>query len=189
MDLQIVFEEARTGNIDARNQIIESHIAFATALAKKYKRYFYHLSSEVESAALMGLCDGVNKALEKNCFEKIPGIVALCVKKSIYSTIANERTVPLKSDTYTSQVKSKSLLCQDRDYDLENLVCRDEECVLKCALNELLEPFNDVERNIITFLTENYTQQEIACLTNLRQQKISEIIADCKIKLLEICYG
>lgn len=174
--------EAKKGNVEARNILIEHNLRLVVFLAKKYENTGYDIEDLV-SIGSIGLIKGINTyKIDKN------------IKLATYASrcIANEILMFLrKNKKRKGEISFEDALNYDaegNELHLEDILGTEDDVVPKEFEDrmdkELLESeikiLDDREKNIMTlryglFNTKEYTQKEVANMLGISQSYISRI--------------
>lgn len=174
--------KAKSGDMDARNKLIEHNLRLVVFLAKKYESTGYDLEDLV-SIGSIGLIKGIETyKLDKNI--KLATYASRCIANEILMYIR-------KNKKRKSEVSFEDSLTYDLDGNelhLEDVLGTDENVIFnefskridKELLKSELTKLNDREKLIMTLRyglnnTDEYTQKEVAEMLGISQSYISRI--------------
>lgn len=171
-----------SGDINARNKLIEHNIRLVVFLAKKYENTGYDLEDLV-SIGSIGLIKGINTyKMDKNI--KLATYCSRCIANEILMFLRKNK----KRRTEISFEDALNYDAEGNELHLEDILGTDEDIVYKefeskvdkYLLEQELNSLNDREKHIMKLRyglnnTEEYTQKEVANMLGISQSYISRI--------------
>lgn len=174
--------KAKSGDIEARNILIEHNLRLVVFLAKKYENTGFDIEDLV-SIGSIGLIKGINTyKIDKNI--KLATYASRCIANEILMFLRKNKRKKievsleetLNFDAEGNELKLEDILGTDNDVvpkELEHVM--DKEILAKEI--EILEPR---EKEIMTLRyglnnTKEYTQKEVAEMLGISQSYISRI--------------
>lgn len=174
--------KSSTGDIEARNKLIEHNLRLVVFLAKKYENTGYEIEDLV-SIGSVGLIKGINTyKVDKNI--KLATYVSRCISNEILMFLRKNkrrRTEISFEDTLNFDAEGNTLCLEDILGTDEDIVAESfEKNVDRRFLEKELNSLNDREKLIMTLRyglnnTEEYTQKEVANMLGISQSYISRI--------------
>ena len=174
--------KSKTGDMFARNKLIEHNLRLVVFLAKKYESTGYDLEDLVSIGSI-----GLIKAIEtykpdKNI--KLATYASRCIANEILMYIRKNK----KRKTEVSLEDSITYDAEGNELHLEDILGTDDNIIYnefmvkvdKDLLEKELVKLNDRERQIMTLRyglnnTDDYTQKEVADMLGISQSYISRI--------------
>lgn len=188
--------EARNGNTDAQEYLINKYQNFVKAKAKSY----FLIGADREDIYQEGMI-GLYKAIRDFKPDKLSSFKAfaeLCVTRQIITAIktaTRQKHIPL--NTYISLNKPiydeesdrtlLDILSMAKVTDPEELVISQEE--LKHIQGEIGEVLSDLEMEVLASYLDGKSYQEIACDLNRHAKSIDNALQRVKRKLEKSLYG
>lgn len=174
--------KSSTGDIEARNKLIEHNLRLVVFLAKKYENTGYDIEDLV-SIGSVGLIKGINTyKVDKNI--KLATYVSRCISNEILMFLRKNkrrRTEISFEDTLNFDAEGNTLCLEDILGTDEDIVAESfEKNVDRRFLEKELNSLNEREKLIMTLRyglnnTEEYTQKEVANMLGISQSYISRI--------------
>ena len=173
---------ARSGNIEARNKLIEHNLRLVVFLAKKYESAGYDLEDLV-SIGTIGLIKGINTyKIDKNI--KLATYASRCIANEILMYIRkNKRRKTeisledaLNYDSEGNELHLEDVMGTDSDLVADEYESKEEKVLLEKELKNL--EARDKEIMIMRYglyNTKEYTQKEVADKLSISQSYISRI--------------
>ena len=174
--------KAKTGDIEARNILIEHNLRLVVFLAKKYESTGYPLEDLV-SIGSIGLIKGINTyKIDKNI--KLATYASRCIANEILMYIRkNKRRKTeisledaLNYDSEGNELHLEDVMGTDSDLVAEEYESKEEKILLERELKNL--DSRDKEIMIMRYglyNTKEYTQKEVADKLSISQSYISRI--------------
>lgn len=173
---------SKSGDLEARNKLIEHNIRLVVFLAKKYENTGVDLEDLV-SIGSIGLIKGINTyKIDKNI--KLATYCSRCIANEILMFLRKNK----KRRTEISFEDALNYDSEGNELHLEDILGTDEDIVYKefetkidkKALEKELNSLNKRERHIMKLRyglnnTEEYTQKEVAEMLGISQSYISRI--------------
>lgn len=174
--------KSQSGDIEARNKLIEHNLRLVVFLAKKYENTGYDIEDLV-SIGSIGLIKGINTyKIDKNI--KLATYCSRCVANEILMFLR-------KNKKRKGEISFEDALNYDsegNELHLEDILGTDEDTVSKEfenkvdkeILTSLIESLNPRDKEIMTMRyglnnTKEYTQKEVAEILGISQSYISRI--------------
>ena len=174
--------KAKTGDIEARNVLIEHNLRLVVFLAKKYESTGYPLEDLV-SIGSIGLIKGINTyKIDKNI--KLATYASRCIANEILMYIRkNKRRKTeisledaLNYDSEGNELHLEDVMGTDSDLVADEYESKEEKILLERELKNL--DSRDKEIMIMRYglyNTKEYTQKEVADKLSISQSYISRI--------------
>ena len=174
--------KSKSGDIEAKNKLIEHNLRLVVFLAKKYESTGYDIEDLV-SIGSIGLIKGINTyKVDKNI--KLATYASRCISNEILMHIRKNK----KRKTEISLEDTLNYDAEGNELRLEDILGTDDDIVGKEFENKLdkqiltkeIEKLPKRDRQIMTmryglYNTEEYTQKEVADLLGISQSYISRI--------------
>lgn len=174
--------KSKSGDIEARNKLIEHNLRLVVFLAKKYESAGYDLEDLV-SIGSIGLIKGIETYKpDKNI--RLATYASRCISNEILMYIRKNK----KRKTEVSLEDALNYDAEGNELHLEDILGTDDNLVFnefshkvdKDLLEKELVKLNDREKQIMTLRyglnnTEEYTQKEVANMLGISQSYISRI--------------
>ena len=173
---------SNTGDIEARNKLIEHNLRLVVFLAKKYDNTMYDLE-ELVSIGTIGLIKGIKTyKLDKNI--KLATYASRCIdneilmflrkNKKIMSEVSFEDSVNLDSEG--NELHIEDIFGTEEDLVEKSIECKDDKILLASEVKKL----DDRDKEIIELRyglsgKKELTQKELAEKLNISQSYISRI--------------
>lgn len=173
---------SNTGDIDARNKLIEHNLRLVVFLAKKYDNTMYDLEDLV-SIGTIGLIKGIKTyKLDKNI--KLATYASRCIDNEILmflrknkkrmSEVSFEDSVNLDSEG--NELHIEDIFGTEEDLVEKSIECKDDKILLASEVKKL----DDRDKEIIELRyglsgKKELTQKELAEKLNISQSYISRI--------------
>ena len=180
-ELQCVIK-ARSGDINARNKLIEHNLRLVVFLAKKYENTGYDLDDLV-SIGSIGLIKGINTYKpDKNI--KLATYASRCIANEILMFLRKNKKRKLEislEDALNYDSEGNELHLEDIMGTDEDLVSKEyEEKLNKLLLQKEIEKLKTRDKKIMImryglYNTKEYTQKEVADILGISQSYISRI--------------
>ena len=173
---------ARSGNIEARNKLIEHNLRLVVFLAKKYESAGYDLEDLV-SIGTIGLIKGIETYKpDKNI--KLATYASRCIENEILMFLRKNNKIktevsidePINTDSEGNDLSLADILGTDNDSIFKHIEESDNKKVLEVAIRKL----NDREKTIMQLRYgfngyDELTQKEVADKLGISQSYISRI--------------
>ena len=174
--------KSKSGDIEARNKLIEHNIRLVVFLAKKYENTGYDLEDLV-SIGSIGLIKGIETyKIDRNI--KLATYASRCIANEILMYIRKNK----RRRSEISLEDSLSYDAEGNELHLEDILGTDENIIFnefsrsidKDILNKELTKLNEREKLIMTLRyglnnSDEYTQKEVAEMLGISQSYISRI--------------
>ena len=174
--------QAKKGDIEARNKLIEHNLRLVVFLAKKYESTGYDLEDLV-SIGSIGLIKGIETYKpDKNI--RLATYASRCIANEILMYIRKNK----KRKTEVSLEDSLTFDAEGNELHLEDVLGTDDNIIFNEFSNKVdrellkkeLVKLNDREKLIMTLRyglnnTDDYTQKEVADMLGISQSYISRI--------------
>ena len=173
---------SNTGDIEARNKLIEHNLRLVVFLAKKYDNTMYDLE-ELVSIGTIGLIKGIKTyKLDKNI--KLATYASRCIDNEILmflrknkkrmSEVSFEDSVNLDSEG--NELHIEAIFGTEEDLVEKSIECKDDKILLASEVKKL----DDRDKEIIELRyglsgKKELTQKELAEKLNISQSYISRI--------------
>ena len=173
---------SNTGDIEARNKLIEHNLRLVVFLAKKYDNTMYDLEDLV-SIGTIGLIKGIKTyKLDKNI--KLATYASRCIDNEILMFLRkNKRRTKevsfedsINFDSEGNELKIEDVFGTEEDIVHKSIECQED----KTTLEEEIKNLDDRDREIIEFRYglgghKELTQKELADKLSISQSYISRI--------------
>ena len=174
--------KSKSGDINARNKLIEHNLRLVVFLAKKYESPLYDLEDLV-SIGSIGLIKGIETyKIDRNI--KLATYASRCIANEILMYIRKNK----RRRSEISLEDSLSYDAEGNELHLEDILGTDENIIFnefsrsidKDILNKELTKLNEREKLIMTLRyglnnSDEYTQKEVAEMLGISQSYISRI--------------
>ena len=174
--------KSNSGDLDARNKLIEHNLRLVVFLAKKYDTTMYDLEDLV-SIGTIGLIKGIKTyKLDKNI--KLATYASRCIDNEILMFLRKnkKRTKEvsfedsINFDSEGNELKIEDVFGTEEDIVHKSIECQEDKKILEEEINNL----NDRDREIIEFRyglcgKRELTQKELADKLSISQSYISRI--------------
>ena len=174
--------QAKSGDENAKNILIEHNLRLVVFLAKKYESSGYDIEDLV-SIGSIGLIKGINTyKISKNI--KLATYASRCISNEILMFIRKNK----KQKTEVSLEESLNYDAEGNELHLEDVLGTEDDIVPKTFENDLNKEFlnkeiaslNSRDKEIMTLRyglnnTKEYTQKEVAKMLGISQSYISRI--------------
>ena len=180
-ELQCVIR-SRSGDVSARNKLIEHNLRLVVFLAKKYENTGYDLDDLV-SIGSIGLIKGINTYKpDKNI--KLATYASRCIANEILMFLRKNKKRKLEisfEDALNYDSEGNELHLEDIMGTDEDLVSKEyEDKVDKKMLQDEIEKLKPRDKKIMImryglYNTREYTQKEVADILGISQSYISRI--------------
>lgn len=174
--------KSETGDMNARNKLIEHNIRLVVFLAKKYDNTMYDLEDLV-SIGTIGLIKGVKTyKLDKNI--KLATYASRCIDNEILMFLRKNKRRKVEisfEDSINQDGDGNELHLEDVLGTEDDIVEKEyENTVDKEILSNVIEQLSGRDKEILTLRyglnnTEEYTQKEVADMLGISQSYISRI--------------
>ena len=185
--------EAKKGNEEARNILIEHNLRLVVFLAKKYENTGYDIEDLV-SIGSIGLIKGINTyKIDKNI--KLATYASRCIANEILMFLRKNK----KRKGEISFEEALNYDAEGNELHLEDILGTEDDIVPKefedkmdkLQLEKEISELDEREKNIMTlryglFNTKEYTQKEVANILGISQSYISRIEKKVIKKLKQI---
>lgn len=175
--------------MESAEQLLKRFERLAYKLASRYIKGFPKSVDEIKSAALEGLCQGINDVIKSNKYEYAGAVIYLNIKQKILEEIRTLPLIPIPN----SLVKKKRLECYEnkKPFKISELypeVYNDPDLKLCSQIKyngfyyvEFLETLehlnlNDEEQAILNLRIEERTVREIAEIIGCSKSQVQKII-------------
>lgn len=188
---ELFISKAKTGDITARNKLIEYNLRLVAHIVKKY-----HSSSrcteDLISIGSIGLIKAID-SFDPNKGNRLVTYASRCIENEILMRLRQERKEqheislydPIGTDKEGNEISLIDIICTEEKTILSNLIISDD---LK-ALSKILPNILDNREQTIIFLryglltTSELTQKEIASLLGISRSYVSRIEKKALLKL------
>ncbi|MCM1370865.1 MAG: sigma-70 family RNA polymerase sigma factor [Clostridium sp.] len=191
-ELYDYLKKYKSGDYNARNEIIKHNIRFVGYIVKNnFLHTFYDVEDLVEIGKI-GLIKGVD-SFDINKNTSFASYVSICIKNEISMFLKKEKkhknNYSLDEPIKLEENKDKTHLnnIEDRNFDL---ISKYEKKELYEFIKKIIEEFPDINKKIIKLYfgfddDKTYTQIEICKKLNLKKLQVQEIIREAleRIKL------
>ncbi len=174
--------KAKSGDIEARNILIEHNLRLVVFLAKKYENTGFDIEDLV-SIGSIGLIKGINTyKIDKNI--KLATYASRCIANEILMFLRKNKRKKieisleetLNFDAEGNELHLEDILGTDNDVVPKEL----ENCMDKEILKKEIDTLEEREKEIMTLRyglnnTKEYTQKEVAEMLGISQSYISRI--------------
>ena len=174
--------EAKKGNEEARNILIEHNLRLVVFLAKKYENTGYDIEDLV-SIGSIGLIKGINTyKIDKNI--KLATYASRCIANEILMFLRKNK----KRRGEVSLEEALNYDAEGNELHLEDILGTEDDIVPKefedkmdkLQLEKEISELDEREKSIMTlryglFNTKEYTQKEVANMLGISQSYISRI--------------
>ncbi len=113
-NLRVVLQEAKQGNLEAREKLIVDNIGFAKSLSLRYRAKHIQNKDGLTAEALYGLVKGVDYLIAHGDFESPKGVIANFVRVALRDFIAHDRLFPVSRGTFKRLIESDTYPKQQR---------------------------------------------------------------------------
>jgi len=184
-------EEAKKGNLEARNIVIIHNIKLVlNIVCKKYIDYYD--KKELVSIGFIGLIKAVDNFDVAKSF-KFSSFASKCIENEIlmyFRKKEKDNQVSSLEMIISNESEKDGLLLEDTLYnENENIVYNYERKETVLYVREILDELNDRDKKIIKlyfgFYNQTYNQKEIALIFNLNQNYVSRLIKKTLLRLRE----
>ncbi len=174
--------KAKSGDIEARNILIEHNLRLVVFLAKKYENTGFDIEDLV-SIGSIGLIKGINTyKIDKNI--KLATYASRCIANEILMFLRKNKRKKIEvslEETLNYDAEGNELKLEDILGTENDVVPKELECVMdKEILTKEIEVLEPREKEIMTLRyglnnTKEYTQKEVAEMLGISQSYISRI--------------
>jgi len=174
--------QAKKGDVDARNTLIEHNLRLVVFLAKKYENTGYDIEDLV-SIGSIGLIKGINTyKIDKNI--KLATYASRCIANEILMFLRKNKKRKGEisfEDALNYDAEGNELHLEDILGTEDDIVPKEfEDRMDKEQLEREISVLDEREKNIMTlryglFNTKEYTQKEVANILGISQSYISRI--------------
>ena len=182
-------EEAKNGNLDARNVVITHNIKLVLNIV--YKKYYaYYDKKELVSIGLVGLIKAVDKFDYAKGF-KFSSFATKCIENELFMYFRKkekDKQVLSLETIISNESDTEGLLLEDTIYnENDNVMEYYEKKETIIYIQEILNELNERDKKIIMlnfgFYDRIYNQKEIALIFNLSQPYINRLIRKTLLRL------
>jgi len=192
--ISLVQQLRATGDKDARDQLIESHVPLAAYIGRKFAYHYPERRDDIIAASFLGLTQAVDWAATRLTDDTIAPYISTTVKRFITDFIESDSLMPIPRKMYKQLRVKGSLLpffnsMESSQEDEENYCPADyTENVPSVEFDEGADELlahiirDDRDQVIIDLLLEHYTMQEIGDELGLSKQYISMLIGSIRFR-------
>jgi len=190
--IALVQQLRATGDKDARDKLIASHMPLAAWVARRYAYHHPNRTEDILSAGFLGLTQAVDWAAVRLKDDHITPYISVTVKRFIRDFIEADSLMPIPRKTFKKmQVKGEQVpffapveSCQadEENYIPADITENTPSIVDDRTPDELLAHIirDDRDQVIVDLLMEEYTMQEIGDELDISKQRVSMLVADIR---------